>query len=161
GRDHALLPASEEGDARLLRHVRAAHLHRVHEAERRRHQMSRRRPVAPRSPRRRDEAESDPEDPARWSRYSPRGYPGCLDHLEPSAAVADLRCGRLRRGNPDQPSRGPQRRSSGHRRLRRRHGDTVPGMAGAGGSRGFCLRVRGPRGDTSRRRRRPGEPPVL
>ncbi|CAA9452497.1 MAG: Rhomboid family membrane protein, partial [uncultured Rubrobacteraceae bacterium] len=161
GRDLALLPASEEGDARLLRRLWTAHLHRVHEANRCRDQMPRRRPVAPRRPRRCDETETDPEDPARWGRYSRRGHPDRLDHPGPAVSVADLRRGRVRRGDAYQPGRRPQRGYSGYYRLRRRHGDTVPGVAGAECSLGLLPNVQHPRGGTRCGRRRPGEPSIL
>ena len=54
-RTHALLPAPEERDPRLVRHLRAAHLHRVHAPDRGRHKVPRRREAPARRQGRRHE----------------------------------------------------------------------------------------------------------
>ena len=75
GRAHALLPASQEGDSRVVRHVRAAHLHRVHGGHRRRDQVPRRCQAPAGRAGRRHEEQPDPQEPPRRPRGRGRRHP--------------------------------------------------------------------------------------
>src|SRR5919202_1983055 len=96
GRGYALLSASEAGDARLLRHVWAAHLHRVYEGNGCWDQMPRRRPASAQRPDWRDEAGPDFKELPSRSRRRLGRYPYRVHTLWPSVPVAALGCSRLR-----------------------------------------------------------------
>ena len=110
-RAHALLQASEAGDPRLMRHVRASHLHRVHGGHRRRDKVPRRCQAATRRAGRRHEDQPTPQDHPRRRRASPSQASPWRGALPPPTYLVALRRGRLRGGNPDQPRRRPQRRA--------------------------------------------------
>ncbi|CAA9423215.1 MAG: Rhomboid family membrane protein, partial [uncultured Rubrobacteraceae bacterium] len=165
-RAHALLPAPQEGDARLVRHLRPAHMHGVHAPDRRRDKVSGRRQAPPRRPGGCHEDGTGHQEP------SGRRGRGGLGRARGGVRASQSRVlgvhilGRARRvrvrgGNPDLPRRRTQRRHYSRRHLRRRHGDTLhrgPGTGPVGrGYKPHPPRRGGHRGC----RRRRGEPPAL